>query len=142
MNDNLLNGINIDGNLQPYTTTAVDDGITLIDDGTSSENLSSQIFSIPSGQGVTTSTYGNWWTTGNANSITSSPSWNDTGINISDGLLDALKNNFLEIKEDEILDDIKKFCNDFCFLGCEGLCDGDTKSQCPLWNRLKCEGKV
>mgnify|MGYP003293367116 CR=1 FL=1 len=44
--------------------------------------------------------------------------------------------------KDEILDDVKKFCNDFCFLGCEGLCDGETKSQCPLWNRLKCEGKV
>ena len=141
MNNNLLNGINVDSNLQPYTvTTAVDGGITLIDDGTSTGILSSQI-STTLGQGTAASTYGNWWI-GNANSITATPSWNDTGISISDSLFDGLKNSLLEIKKDEILDDVKKFCNDFCFLGCEGICDGETKSQCPLWNRLKCEGKV
>ena len=93
------------------------------------------------GQGTTTSTYGNWWN-GNASSISTSQPWNDTGISISDSLFDGLKNKLLEIKKDEILDDVKKFCDDFCFLGCEGICDGETKSQCPLWNRLKCEGKV
>lgn len=140
MNNNLLNGINVDSNLQPYTinTTAVGDGITL--DGTSAGILSGQI-STTLGQETAASTYGNWWI-GNANSITASPSWNDTGISISDSLFDGLKHSLLEIKKDEILDDVKKFCNDFCFLGCEGICDGETKSQCPLWNRLKCEGKV
>ena len=138
MNDNLLNGVNIDSNLQPYTikTTAVDGGITL--DGTNAGILSGQI-STALGQGTTS--LGSWWN-GNATTITSSPSWNDTGISISDSLFDGLKNSLLEIKKDEILDDVKKFCDDFCFLGCEGICDGETKSQCPLWNRLKCEGKV
>lgn len=142
MNNNLLNGINVDSNLQPYTinTTAVDDGITLIGDSTSTGILSGQI-STALGQGTTTSTYGNWWS-GNVTTITSSPSWKDTEISISDSIFDGLKNSLLEIKKDEILDDVKKFCNDFCFLGCEGICDGETKSQCPLWNRLKCEGKV
>ena len=143
MNNNLLNGINVDSNLQPYTinTTAVGDGITLIDDGTSAGILSGQI-STALGQGTTSTTsLGNWWN-GNATTITSSPSWNDTSISISDSLFDGLKNSLLEIKKDEILDDVKKFCDDFCFLGCEGICDGETKSQCPLWNRLKCEGKV
>ena len=140
MNNNLLNGINVDSNLQPYTinTTAVDDDITLIDDSTGI--LSGQI-STALGQGTTTSTYGNWWL-GNVTTITSSPSWHETSVSISDSLFDGLKNHLLEIKKDEILDDVKKFCNDFCFLGCEGICDGETKSQCPLWNRLKCEGKV
>ena len=138
MNNNLLNGINVDSNLQPYTinTTAVGDGITL--GGTSAGILSGQ---ISTAIGTTASNYGNWWN-GSATTITSSPSWNDTGVSISDSLFDGLKNSLLEIKKDEILDDVKKFCNDFCFLGCEGLCDGETKSQCPLWNRLKCEGKV
>lgn len=142
MNNNLLNGVNIDSNLQPYTinTTAVDGGITLIDDGTSAGILSGQI-STALGQGTTSTTHGNWWS-GNVTTITSSPSWKDTEISISDSIFDGLKNSLLEIKKDEILDDVKKFCNDFCFLGCEGLCDGETKSQCPLWNRLKCEGKV
>ena len=142
MNNNLLNGINVDSNLQPYTinTTAVGDGITLIDDGTSAGILSGQI-STALGQGTTSTTLGNWWN-GNITTITSSPSWKDTSVSISDSLFDGLRNSLLEIKKDEILDDVKKFCNDFCFLGCEGLCDGETKSQCPLWNRLKCEGKV
>ena len=142
MNDNLLNGINVDSNLQPYTTktTAVGDGITLIDDGTGVGILPGQI-STALGQGTTSTTLGNWWS-GNLSTITSSPSWNDTGVSISDSLFDGLKKSLLEIKKEEILDDVKKFCNDFCFLGCEGICDGETKSQCPLWNRLKCEGKV
>lgn len=140
MNNNLLNGINVDSNLQPYTTTAVGDGITIIGDSTSTGILSGQI-STALGQGTTSTTLGNWWN-GNITTITSSPSWKDTSVSISDSLFDGLRNSLLEIKKDEILDDVKKFCNDFCFLGCEGLCDGETKSQCPLWNRLKCEGKV
>lgn len=142
MNDNLLNGINIDSNLRPYTinTTAVGDDITLIDDGTSTGILSSQI-STTLGPGTIASNYGNSWYGGNANSIVSS-TWEDTGITISDSFFKDIESRLAEIKKSEILDDVKKFCNDFCFLGCEGLCDGETKSQCPLWNRLKCEGKV
>ena len=136
--DNLLNGINVDSNLQPYTitTTAVDDGsITLIGDSISTGILSGQI-STALGQ----ATYGNWWN-GNASSITS-PSWNDTGISISDSLFDGLRGSLLEIKKDEILNDVEKFCKEKCFFGLEEICDSDIKCECPLWNRLKCEKRV
>lgn len=61
--------------------------------------------------------------------------YDDCSIRISDSFYNKEK-----IKE--ILDDIVNFCDNYCVLKCEGFCDGDSKAQCPLWNRLKCEKRV
>lgn len=60
-------------------------------------------------------------------------------ISISD---DYMEKELLQKKVEEILESVQDYCENFCFQGCEGICDGETKSQCPLWNRLKCEKKV
>ena len=60
-------------------------------------------------------------------------------IRISD---DYMEKELLQKKVEEILESVQDYCKNFCFQGCEGICDGETKSQCPLWNRLKCEKKV
>ena len=60
-------------------------------------------------------------------------------IRISD---DYMEKELIQKKVEEILESVQDYCKNFCFQGCEGICDGETKSQCPLWNRLKCEKKV
>jgi len=60
-------------------------------------------------------------------------------IRISD---DYMEKELLQKKVEEILESVQDYYENFCFQGCEGICDGETKSQCPLWNRLKCEKKV
>ena len=57
-------------------------------------------------------------------------------ISISDELKDR---SHLEKKINEVLDDVLDFCDNYCVLKCEDICDGEAKSQCPLWTRLKCE---
>lgn len=61
--------------------------------------------------------------------------YDDCSIRISDSL-------YSKEKTKEILDDIMNFCDNYCVLKCEDICDGEAKSQCPLWNRLKCEKRV
>ena len=61
--------------------------------------------------------------------------YDDCSIRISDSLYNKEK-----IKE--ILDDVMNFCDNYCVLKCEDICDGEAKAQCPLWNRLKCEKRV
>ena len=60
-------------------------------------------------------------------------------ISISNELKDR---SHLEKKINEVLDDVLDFCDNYCVLKCEDICDGEAKSQCPLWNRLKCEKRV
>jgi hypothetical protein len=129
MNDNnLLNGINV----MPYDTDTAD----VVDN---SGNLITSSISIK-GQGTTSTLHTNY---GN---ISTSTGWYtpyyDSDIKISDSFSDIIKKEFQGLKNNEILNDIEKFCNDFCFFGREKLCDGEIKCDCPLWNRLKCEKRV
>jgi hypothetical protein len=127
-NNNLLNGINV----MPYDTDTAD----VVDN---SGNLITSSISIK-GQGTTSTLHTNY---GN---ISTSTGWYtpyyDSDIKISDSFSDIIKKEFQELKNNEILNDIEKFCNDFCFFGREKLCDGEIKCDCPLWNRLKCEKRV
>lgn len=71
---------------------------------------------------------------------TISSSWNDTyTLKVSDEITEK---EYFKRKSHEILDDIKDFCDNYCVLKCEDICDGESKAQCPLWNRLKCEKRV
>ena len=63
----------------------------------------------------------------------------NSSVRISDVYMEK---ELLQKKVEEILESVQDYCKNFCFQGCEGICDGETKSQCPLWNRLKCEKKV
>lgn len=130
MNDNnLLNGINV----MPYDTDTAD----VVDN---SGNLIASSISIK-GQGTTSTLHTNY---GNISSTSTGwyTPYYDSEIKISDSVSDIIKKEFQELKNNEILNDIEKFCNDFCFFGREKLCDGEIKCDCPLWNRLKCEKRV
>jgi hypothetical protein len=116
----------------PYDTDTAD----VVDN---SGNLIASSISIK-GQGTTSTLHTNY---GN---ISTSTGWYtpyyDSEIKISDSFSDIIKKEFQGLKNNEILNDIEKFCNDFCFFGREKLCDGEIKCDCPLWNRLKCEKRV
>ena len=104
-----------------------------------SNSLNSSITTTTSdGSLLTTSSLGTISTSGwnNPTTFYDGPLiYDDCSIRISDSLYNKEK-----IKE--ILDDIVNFCDNYCVLKCEGFCDGDSKAQCPLWNRLKCEKRV
>lgn len=131
MNDNnLLNSLN-SLNALPYDTDTASVAV---------DNNGNLITSSITGQGTTSTLHTNY---GN---ISTSTGWYtpyyDSEIKISDSVSDIIKKEFQELKNNEILNDIEKFCNDFCFFGREKLCDGEIKCDCPLWNRLKCEKRV
>lgn len=116
----------------------------------SNNNLSSSLVSNPlldSLNNSTTTISTNSISVGNiANTTYTYPYDNYNGIysgvssiRISD---DYMEKELLQKKVEEILESVQDYCKNFCFQGCEGICDGETKSQCPLWNRLKCEKKV
>lgn len=63
------------------------------------------------------------------------PHFDDSVATISESISDIRKIN-------EILDDVQKFCKEYCFMGLQEVCDSECKCDCPLWNRLKCEKRV
>ncbi len=95
-------------------------------------NLSSQLNSINNLGNTITSVPWDYYDYGRISTDTCS-------ISISNELKDR---SHLEKKINEVLDDVLDFCDNFCVLKCEDICDGESKSQCPLWNRLKCEKRV
>ena len=113
-NDLLLNGSLNSNSLSSSITTTTCDGSILTSLGTTISN---------SGWNSATTFY-------------DGPSiYDDCSVRISDSL-------YSKEKTKEILDDIMNFCDNYCVLKCEDICDGEAKSQCPLWNRLKCEKRV